>query len=945
MIHLDRNHNELSPTQNSNIILNESHTDPNNDILQWDPIPHDTAKFQDSTDKYFQDVSDSFPDPPLTDDSHTAHNTDPVSRLSAPSSPRDPQDDKSSSLSPAPGSPQLDRKSPPPSPQRNVVDADKPDGEGTFSRQLTPLTDLSPAPDYDDGTDADNKDADESNESSGGTAEQRGQGDLASKDKQPHINGTKSPSRTGGTSPSRQPSTLAAPQNHSSELTTSRSDEKPTSAAPSHTSRPPSREPSASSNHPFVPNSSMENHRSGVGDSKVVRILELNAELLKVCMEFQIRAMPITEPRFQYATRLQANLTWLAAAADQRHGNSPMALPIMDPPIALDFTPTDRIQELYADLPTLFAKDVARRQLMGAQHNGSPPAPSALPNGHLKRNRPDDMSDPMSKRRDMGDTKSQSMQPPAVPSISISGTASRSSPPNSFAPPNNTINLSVPGGSVATPQSPRIPSPTSMGPPSLTTSLPFGVTEAQIAANSRNRAREIQIQQAREQQQRQQAQIQQMQAARRMSPPSTSPQAQQMPGQNMPPNAAAGPSNMQNMNQAMINQQLQILRNPAHPLMQYMASHVPNFSSLTPQQQLQAFQTLAARQQAEQQRNAAQMPGMPQAGMPPMSNGAMPGMNLAGGSQNPASPHSQPSPDLSQQMHSQSPQNPMFSFNQGQNNPGMDPRIAASNFTPQMQAQAQAQANADLTRQRQMLLMQQMRGANGNVNAPGMMTPQQVAFMQQRMAQGASSQHGGSPMSAPGNDSFPALRSNSTIPGIARSGRSPSDGVHSPMTPRTPSRLSQQPQQQMQPDDYQRAMMQHAQATMMGGGGGNQQQQPMGYNPQLQPNPNWQQNGQHAGQMGHGQVNGFGMGPSGNAGAANAFGVAPSPSNQGWPQQQQQQAGAHGYPYGSSMGQRHPSEQARTPRNMSGTPVPQNISPTGDNPSNGDYDLLNWNGQ
>ncbi|KAH7912449.1 hypothetical protein BJ138DRAFT_789316 [Hygrophoropsis aurantiaca] len=925
MIHLDRNHNELSPTQNSNLILPESHNPSN--ILQWQQIPHD-PKFQDNAhEKYFQDVSETY-DSALTDDKQL---TEPVTRTS---SPHDPRDDKSSSLSPAPGSPQQDRKTPPPpSPSPNAEPADKTEGDGTFSRQLTPLTDLSPAPDYDDG-EADTKDTDENKES----PDQKGEGEEVSKDKAPHINGTKSSSRPDGSSSSRQPSTATAPQNLSKDQIHLRSGEKPASAVPSHMSRPPSHEPMAASIQSLVPGLSTENLAPGASDSKVVRILELNAELLKVCMEFQMRAMPITESRFQqYAMRLQTNLTWLAAAADQRHGANSLAFPIMEPPITLDFISTDRIQELYADLPTIFAKDIARRQSIAAQHNGSPSASSAPPNGHLKRNRPDDIPDPMSKRRDMGDTKSQSMQPPAVPSISISGAASRSSPTNPFAPSNNTVNLSVPRGS--TPQSPRISSPTSMAPPSLTASLPFGVTEAQIAANSRNRAREIQIHQARELQQRTQAQaqMQQMQAAQRISPPTASPQPpQQLPGQNMQANSAAGPSSMQGMN-PMVNQQLLILRNPSHPLMQYITSQLPGFTSLPVPQQLQKLtavqMSMASRQMAvEQQRNAGQMPGMPQAGMPNMANGAMSGMNHSGGRPNPISPHTQNPSDMSQQMHSQSPQNAMFSFNQGQNNPSMDPRMAASNFTPQ------GQANMDMTQRQMLMMQQQMRGANGNVNPQSMMTPQQqAAYMQQRMSQGPSSQHGGSPMSAPGNDSFPALRSNSAIPGIARSGRSPTDGVHSPMTPRAPSRLSQQ--QQIMPEEYQRMMMQQSQANGMGSGVN--QQQHGGYNPQMQGNPNWQQSGQHA-QMG--QMNGFGMSPQGSAGISNpSFGGVPSPSSQGWPQQQQ--GGANGYPYGSSMGQRHPSEQARTPRNMSGTPAPQNISPTADNSGTGDLDLFNWNGQ
>ncbi|KAJ6516343.1 hypothetical protein C8R45DRAFT_240970 [Mycena sanguinolenta] len=98
------------------------------------------------------------------------------------------------------------------------------------------------------------------------------------------------------------------------------------------------------------------------GDPKVVLLLELNEELLKVCMEFQNRRMALAEPQFQaYSARLQSNLQWSASVVDNARGNQARDLPMMDAPPPLDFYPTDRIQELYTELPTVFAKEIARR--------------------------------------------------------------------------------------------------------------------------------------------------------------------------------------------------------------------------------------------------------------------------------------------------------------------------------------------------------------------------------------------------------------------------------------------------------------------------------------------------------------------------------------------------------------------------------------------------------
>lgn len=325
---------------------------------------------------------------------------------------------------------------------------------------------------------------------------------------------------------------------------------------------------------------------------------------------------------------------------------------------------------------------------------------------------------------------------------------------------------------------------------------------------------------------------------------------------------------------------------------------------------------------------------------PTMSNGAMNASSVP----SPVSPLAQQSSVMSQQqqMINSPAQNGMFSFGQGHTNPGMDPRIAGTNFSSQMQGGMPN--NMNVNQQRQLMLMQQqqqqMRNTNGNVNAvPNMMNSQQHAYaMAQRMAQAGPSQPGGgvsgSPMSAPAGDQFPALRSNSTIPGIARSARSPSDGVHSPMTPRAPSRLSQQPQ--LQQNDYSQALMQHSHAAMA--------QNPATFSPQVQ-NPNWPQSGQQPMQqqigMVTGQMNGYPMNSPNNAGVGGGF-FGSAPSNPNWQQSQQGMTGS--YPYGQSMGQHMPSDQGRL-SHMTGMFIPQNMGHMADGSgAPGEYDIFNYAG-
>ena len=333
------------------------------------------------------------------------------------------------------------------------------------------------------------------------------------------------------------------------------------------------------------------------------------------------------------------------------------------------------------------------------------------------------------------------------------------------------------------------------------------------------------------------------------------------------------------------------------------------------------------------------MTGMvPNTPMPTMSNGGL----SVGGGPSPVSPLAQQSPVMSQQQQQPQPvtnqpaQNGMFSFGQGHTNPGMDPRMANANFSSQMPGGMPN--NMNVNQQRQMMLMQQqMRNTNGNMSGvPNMMNSQHHAYaMAQRMAQAGPSQPsngvGGSPLSAPAGDQFPALRSNSTIPGIARSARSPSDSLHSPMTPRAPSRLSQQPQ--LPQNDYSHAMMQHSHAMT----------QNMGtFNPQVQ-STNWPQNGQQPMQqqmgMMPGQMNGYAMNTPHSAGVGGFFASTPSPTNPNWQSHPQAMSGS--YPYGQTMSQHTPPDQGRLSHM---TMSLQNMGAMGDGTAPGEYDLFNYNG-
>lgn len=570
---------------------------------------------------------------------------------------------------------------------------------------------------------------------------------------------------------------------------------------------------------------------------------------------------------------------------------------------------------------------------------------------------------------------------PQSPTVSASSNMGMSHPPPATSPSSGMPGIGIGGMSGMQGGPGTIAIPTSA--PGTPSHVSFGTGDAAIANMRRLQMQQYQAREQQIRQQQQVAQMQQMQQSqggaavpRHMSPPTS---AQVMHGVGGIGGGGAGvPSNQPQQpgssQQAQLQQLIQVLQNPNHPHMQYITQNVPNFSALPMQQQLQKLQlfqqVLAHRsQQAAAQRNS-QLGGMhSNAGMPSgLPNGAMTGGSGNGGGPSPVSPLGQQPPAMSQPQQissQQSSQNGMFPFGQHHGGgSGMDPRMAStvggSNFSQQMPGNM---GNVSMNQQRQLMLMQQqqqqqMRNMNGNLNisggvsAAGMMSSQQHgtygmnARMMGQLAASSQQQQpqppqppgtagGGSPM-VPTNDTFPALRSNSTIPGIARSTRSPSDGVHSPMTPRAPSRLSHQ----QTPNDYQAMLQQqqHAQSAFNQGAA-------------------WPQGAQT--QMG--QVNGYAM--SGSMNSPNGiggsfFGGSPSPSNQSWQHGGgggMPGVGGYGYGHGQSTmgGGQRPPDQVRsrmgggtpTPQASSGTAPPsttQNMSPIGpDVTGNGDYDVFN----
>ena len=190
---------------------------------------------------------------------------------------------------------------------------------------------------------------------------------------------------------------------------------------------------------------------------------------------------------------------------------------------------------------------------------------SALPNGHLKRDRPEDITgDSVSanKRRDTGESKTSTPAPStplgnSSPIQSISATMAQPGTP--------THPISAPSMTGPSSSSPSMP------PPSVPSGMMPPGNEAQLAV-ARERARQMQMRQAMQQG---------MTDGGRQMPPGPSQQGgMPIPGSSSIPStlAAMGPAAMQCY---------QILQNPHHPLAQYMIANVPGFQLLPLPQQIQ----------------------------------------------------------------------------------------------------------------------------------------------------------------------------------------------------------------------------------------------------------------------------------------------------------------------------------------------------------------------
>ncbi|THG93205.1 hypothetical protein EW145_g8440, partial [Phellinidium pouzarii] len=126
--------------------------------------------------------------------------------------------------------------------------------------------------------------------------------------------------------------------------------------------------------------------KGNVSQKDDTMIFELNAELFKVCLAFQAHGIPVNAPEAQpFLRKLSSNLTWLAARVDNAKTTLEVEIPLpeMDPPVLAATAANlnipaeilNRIHALYAQLPSFFAKDLARKERKANQGSGTP-APS-----------------------------------------------------------------------------------------------------------------------------------------------------------------------------------------------------------------------------------------------------------------------------------------------------------------------------------------------------------------------------------------------------------------------------------------------------------------------------------------------------------------------------------------------------------------------------------------
>ncbi|GJE84801.1 hypothetical protein PsYK624_008770 [Phanerochaete sordida] len=899
MLHLDQNHSTLSsPHAKPNLILPSTARPDQHPLRSW-PGHDEKPIVQEQQDPAVGEHAAIPPIKPDVPGTNTETPPEPAAATgsTAPGNAEDPKVEDQSPHSPADAtSPAIESTSsltPPPSTTSPAFSSvDLPDGETTEqqkvegsevedkskaeasaeaaekpSRASTPLSELSSAPEGDEPSAGDKKESEE--KKAGADA-----GGSSTTDAAARAKDAANDASNGDIKLSAAPVDFNVASAHMGQVSVSRAQ---SIATP---------EPAA--------NMAMTSSMPRKTDPKVDVMIELNAELLRVCMELQARGIPLADLRAQqYASRLQSNLTWMAAAADEHRKFSvhSMPLPPLQAPQPLDFpsSSVERIQQIYAELPAMFSRDGMRRVSGTGSGIIQPPG---LSNGNLKRERSDDASAEhvgTHKRRDTGESKASTPVPVSQMGSASSPLQLQSTGSPAGQPGTPTHPMGAPGMMGSSSSSPSMP------PPSVPPGVAPNMNEAQIAAA---RARQMQMRQAAMQQGL-------GDAGRQMS-------AGSQGGMGMP--NMAGASSIPPQQLAALQQMgpgavqcFQILQNPQHPLVQYMIQNVPGFQSAPPVQQIQQMQRVQAMMQAksQQQRAANAQAGFPQ---------GPGGMGVPNGSPTRMSPSGQQTP-MQQQGG--------FQF------PGGGGQQNAMSLTPAQQANL---ANMN-PQQRQLFLMQHqqqqqiMRGGN-NPNSAMMNQQMFNAAQQQRMA--GASPHIGSPMlGGPGDGSnFPAaLRSNPGVPGIARSARTPSDHASSPMTPQ----ISQGRGGQM--DDFQRAMM--AQRNLQGGGmnqlaGGNM-------------NASWPQS---QGMVGQGMSGA--MSPPGSAGFVGMPGGG-SPSIGG--QQQWSPNNASGqFPFNARSPSAGPQGDISISesRQTSATPAPmagmaQNSPmPGGDQGGLNDFDIFDW---
>jgi hypothetical protein len=231
----------------------------------------------------------------------------------------------------------------------------------------------------------------------------------------------------------------------------------------------------------------------------------------------------------------------------------------MHPPPPIDFASTETVRQLYAAMPNVFVRDIARAK-------GQLVPPQSMPT--LKRERPTEESElAMMKRRDTGESKAGTgMPPPATPSL---------------AP------KSVPASA-----------------------QPFAGSVSQAAMS--DRARMVQMRQQHQQQQQQQAQFQaqapqvqqpNVSGVRQISPPQATNAGTGMGvGVGQPQVQAQQAAAHANVMQQIVNSFgpqglafVQQLRDPNSAFVKYMVEQIPNFMSLPLQQQLKSMQQTQVR--------------------------------------------------------------------------------------------------------------------------------------------------------------------------------------------------------------------------------------------------------------------------------------------------------------------------------------------------------------